>query len=281
MERILFLRVEASGCEVEAVLNGMPVVRLDARGDGSGKCSPRMACIPVHEYTLAGGNRLSAVINPWPVTQPEPAAGQPALPPMPNVADGKTWVKLRLLLPRQGQPASDNSARTLGQLDWGLAENELFETPLTLQQVVELPVTFPRWRWLDAPVIDNPEALKMQVLAHIQRLAVDLTRGDPESLIAAARLRFEELALAYQRQPADEMARFRTHLQQLSAAKALRVNPPLPADLMLRRVADGRLLECLNAAGQPVLRTVPSEGGVSHTWPLRLAVVEGKFYVLR
>lgn len=272
MERILFLRVEAAGCEVEAVLNGMPIVRVDARG----QTSPRMACVPVHEYTLAGGNRLGAVVNPLPVTQAEPAP-----PPVPAVADGHTWIKLRLLLPRQGQPASENSARTLGQLDWGLAENEVFETPLALQQVVELPVSFPRWRWLDAPVIEPSEALKIQVLAHLQRLAVDLTRGDPESLLAAARLRFEELALAYQRQPADEIARFRAHLQQLAASKALRVNPPLPADLVLRRVADGRLLECLNAAGQPALHTVPSEGGVSHAWPLRLAVVEGKFYVLR
>lgn len=277
MERILFLRVEAAGCEVEAVLNGMPVVRVDARG----QTSPQMACVPVHEYTLAGGNRLGAVINPAPVAQAEPAPGQPAPPPLPNVADGRTWVKLRLLLPRQGQPASENSARTLGQIDWGLPENELFETPLALQQVVELPVTFPRWRWLDAPVIEQPDALKMQVAAHLQRLAVDLTRGDPESFIAAARLRFEELALAYQRQPAEETARFRAHLQQLAASKALRVPPPLPAELVLRRVADGRLLECLNAAGQPALRTVPSEGGVSHAWPLRLAVVEGKFYVLR
>lgn len=277
MERILFLRVEALGCEVEAVLNGMPVVRLDARG----QTSPRMACIPVHEYTLAGGNRLGAVINPPPITQADPAPGQPAPPPLPNVADGRTWVKLRLLLPRQNQPASENSARTLGQLDWGLPENELFDTPLVLQQVVELPVTFPRWRWLDAPVIEQPDALKPQVLAHLQRLAVDLTRGDPESFIAAARLRFEELALAYQRQPADETARFREHLQQLAAAKALRVNPPLPAELVLRRVADGRLLECLGADGRPALRTVASEGGVSHAWPLRLAVVEGKFYVLR
>lgn len=274
MERLLLLRIEASGCHAEAVLNGVPVASIDGRTQGG----IHTASIPVHEYTLAGGNRLSLVVNPHPINLPP---NQPPPPPTPNVADGQTWVKLRLLLPRQGQPGSENSARTLAQIDWALPENELFDTPLLLQQAVDLPVTFPRWRWLDAPVVDITPALKMQALAFIQRLAVDLMRGDPESLIAGARLRFEELALAYQRDPAVDVARFRAHVQQLHAAKTLRITPPTVADLVLRPVADGRLLECLGPTGQPVLRTTPTEAGASHAWPLKLAVVDGQFYVLR
>ncbi|CAH0351028.1 hypothetical protein [Aquabacterium sp. CECT 9606] len=274
MERLLLLRIEAAGCQAEAVLNGVPVASVDARtAPGT-----HVACVPVHEYTLAGGNRLGLVVNPHPINLP---ANQPPPPPTPNVADGHTWVKLRLLLPRQGQPASENSARTLAQLDWALAENEVYETPLLLSQTVDLPVTFPRWRWLDAPVVDTTPALKMQALAFLQRLAIDLTRGDPESLIAAARLRFEELALAYQRDIAIDVGRFRAHVQQLSASKTLRIAPPTAADLILRPVADGRLLECLGPTGQPILRTLPTESSSSHAWPIRLAVVDGQFYVLR
>ena len=274
MERLLILRLEAAGCHAEAVLNGVPIASVDGRTVPG----THTASIPVHEFTLAGGNRLGLVINPPPLGLP---GHQPPPPPTPHVADGQTWVKLRLLLPRQGQPASENSARTLAQLDWAVPENEVYETPLTLQQTVDLPVTFPRWRWLDAPVVDVTPALKMQALAFIQRLAIDLTRGDPESFIAAARLRFEELALAYQHDPADEVARFRAHIQQLSASKTLRITPPTAADLVLRPVADGRLLDCLSPTGQAVLRTLPTEAGTSHAWPLKLAVVDGQFYVLR
>jgi hypothetical protein len=274
MERLLLLRIEASGCHAEAVINGVPVAGVD------GRTVPgvHVACVPVHEYTLAGGNRLSLVINPHPLGLP---ANQPPPPPTPNVAEGQTWAKLRLLLPRQGQPASENSARTLAQLDWGLADGEVYETPLLLQQTVDLPVTFPRWRWLDAPVVDITPALKMQALAFLQRLAIDLMRGDPEGFIAASRLRFEELALAYQRDPAVDVARFRSHVQQLHASKALRIIPPAVTDLVLRPVADGRLLDCLGPTGQAIMRTVPTEAGASHAWPLKLAVVDGQFYVLR
>jgi hypothetical protein len=273
MERLLLLRLEAAGCQAEAVLNGVPVARVDARNAPG----TRVACIPVHEYTLAGGNRLGLVVNPHPVNLP---AG-PTPPPTPNVADGQTWVKLRVLLPRQGQPASENAARTLAQLDWAPAEHEVFETPLVLQQTMELPVTFPRWRWLDAPVPELTPGLKMQALAFLQRLAIDLTRGDPESLLAAARLRFEELGQAYQRDPAIDVARVRAHVQQLSASQALRITPPTPETLVLRPVADGRLLDCLGPDGQPILRTAPTEFGATHAWPIRLAVVDGQFYVLR
>lgn len=274
MERLLLLRIEASGCQAEAVLNGVPVAMVDGRT----ATGIHTASVPVHEFTLAGGNRLSLVVNPHPINLP---TDLPVPPPTPNVADGDTWVKLRLLLPRQGQPASENSARTLTQIDWGLPANEVFETPLWLHQTVDLPVTFPRWRWLDAPVVDLTPTLKMQALAFLQRLAIDLTRGDPEGFIAAARLRFEELALAYQRDTATDVTRFRAHVQQLAAAKTLRIAPPTPAGLVLRPVADGRLLECLGPTGQPLLRTLPTELGASHAWPLRLAVVDGQFYVLR
>lgn len=273
MERLLLLRLEAAGCQAEALLNGVPVASIDARTTPG----THVACVPVHEYTLAGSNRLSLVVNPHPTNLPV----GPTPPPTPNVADGQTWVKLRLLLPRQGQPASENSARTLAQLDWGPAEHEVFETPLVLHQTMELPVTFPRWRWLDAPVPELTPALKMQALAFVQRLAIDLTRGDPEGFIAAARLRFEELGLAYQRDPAVDVARFRAHVQQLGASKALRITPPTAADLVLRPVADGRLLDCLRPDGQPILRTTPTESGTTHAWPVKLAVVDGQFYVLR
>lgn len=264
MERLLLLRIEAAGCQAQALLNGIPIAQLEAH------TTPgiHVACVPVHEYTLAGSNRLSLILHPQ-------------SPPTPMVADGASWVKVRLLLPRQGQPASENSARTLAELDWALPEGDVYEAPLFVQQIVDLPVTFPRWRWLDAPTIDITATLKSQAVAFLQRLAIDLNKGDPEGFIAAARLRFEELAQAYQRDPAEEVARFRAHIAQLSASKSLRITPITAADLTLRPVADGRLMECLGPNGQAVLQTLPSDSGTCHSWPLKLAVVDSQFYVLR
>jgi len=60
------------------------------------------------------------------------------------------------------------------------------------------------------------------------------------------------------------------------------LQPVMPkADtLLLRPVAGGRLLECLTPDGQPALHS-PLAGGGRLVWPMRLAAIDGRFYVIR
>ncbi|HZV91951.1 MAG TPA: hypothetical protein VFF72_01970, partial [Caldimonas sp.] len=266
MDRLLMLDLAAGGCAVEAHLNGMPVASLAASG---GSCS-----VAVHEYTLAGRNHLSLVVGPAPpgVT----VASQP------KVAIGATWARARLVLVRHGQSPADPEARVLGVVEWTTAEGKSYDAPSTHGRDVDLPVSFPRWRWLDAPPIAINTSVQRTVLEFMQNVAVELGRGNPDPLVAASKLRFDELALAYQTDANAGMQRFRDHLQRLYAAKALKVPPPAAADLVLRPLVDGRLLECLAATGGPLLRTqndAPDLG--DQAWPVRIAMVEGKIYVLR
>lgn len=266
MERLMLLHTESGGCPVEVLLNGMPLVALPVAG-GS-------ACLPVHEYTLAGRNRLAITVFPGP-----PGAAQP---PQPRVAVGATWARARLLLVRQGHGVADPDARVLASVEWAAAEGKGFDAPLRQEREVELPVSFPRWRWLDAPPIELTAAVQRLALEFVQLQAIELARGNPEPFLTAARLRFEELALAYQTSAADAMQRFRAQLQQRFEAKALKVVPPNAEDLLLRPVVDGRLIECLAPLGGPVLRTQNEAAAAGNqAWPLRLAIVEGRIYVLR
>jgi hypothetical protein len=266
MDRLLMLELAAGGCAVEARLNGMPVAAL---GPGGGSVS-----LAVHEYTLAGRNQLSIVVAPAP-----PGT---TVPSQPRVAIGPTWARARLVLVGQGRAPADEAARVLGVVEWAVPEGKSFEAPSTHPRDVELPVAFPRWRWLDAPAISLVPAVQRQILEFVQQLAVELGRGNPEPLIAVAKLRFDELALAYQTDLEAGIQRFREHVQRLYAAKALKITPPIAAELVLRPLVDGRLVECLAPAGGPVLRTqneAPELG--DHAWPLRVAMVEGRIYVLR
>ena len=254
------LTLDAVGCAAEVRLNGMPVASLGAVG-GS-------LVLPVHEYTLAGRNQLALAIG---------GAGAP----QPQVATAAVRARARLVLVRQGQAAGDERSRELAALDWAAAEGASFDTPTVRQSEVDLPVNFKRWRWLDAPQIVVTPAVQRQVLEFIQQLALELGRGNPEPLLAAANLRFEELALAYQTTPAEGVQRVRDHLQQLHLAKALKIVPPTADELVLRPVVDGRLLDCVGPLGAPVLRTQNDAPLANHAWPIRLAMVEGKIYVLR
>lgn len=266
MDRLLVLRLEAVGCDAEALLNGVPLARVGA--------ARQLVTLPVHEFACAGVNEFELVIKPA-------APGAATVPePEPQLSDGQAWASLRLLLPRVGQSAHPSTARTLGQIDWAPAADRLYETPVNLRRAVELPIAFPRWRWLDAPVVEDAPSLKADVAAYLLGVAVGLARGDPEPLVQAARLRIEELALAYQRNVADDLGRWRVHIQTLHAAQPLKPALPAAAKLLLRPVAGGRLLECLALDGGPLLRSAAAGGG-SVAWPLRLAAVEGRFYVVR
>ena len=264
MERLLALRLEVSGCSAEAVINGVPLVRVGG--------PQAVATLPVHEYWLAGNNELELRVHPGPPGQ--------AAAPEPKLSDGQAWASLRLLLPRVGGVADPASARTVAQLDWAPPLDEVYEAPVAVRKLVDLPIAFPRWRWLDAPLIDDTAALQKDAAAYLLEIALGLARGNPEPLISAARLRLEELATAYQRPLADDVARLRQQVQRLHALQPLKPALPSAGKLLLRPVAGGRLLECLGIDGQPLLQSAVAGGGVQH-WPLRIAAVEGRFYVLR
>jgi hypothetical protein len=266
MERLLMLELAAGGCAVEVHLNGMPLAAL---GPAGGSTS-----LAVHEYTLAGRNELTLVVGP--------AAPGSTAPSQPRIAIGPTWARARLVLVRQGQSPADPAARVLGVAEWATTEGRSYDAPSAHKREVELPVNFPRWRWLDAPPVDLSVSVKRVILEFLQQLAVELGRGNPEPLIAASKLRFDEMAIAYQDDVGAAVQRFRDQVQGLYAAKALKVLPPVADDLVLRPLVDGRLIDCLASTGGPALRTsngAPELG--EQAWPVRLAVVEGRIYVLR
>jgi hypothetical protein len=265
MERLLMLHLQAGACAAEALLNGMPVAHVGKDGGH--------ACLPVHEYTLTGKNRLDLIVG-------GAAPGQPS-PLQPRVAMVPTWARARLVLARQGRSAADPDVRVLASVEWLAPEGKSYDAPAAQTKEVDLPVNFPRWRWLDAPEIAINAQVQRQVLEFLQQLALDLGRGNPDSLLAAAKLRFDELALAYQRTTNEGMQRFRDHLQQLYAAKALKLIPPNADEVVLRPVLDGRLIDCLTSGGGPALHTQNEPAQGNHAWPLRVAMVEGKIYVLR
>ena len=265
MERLLVLRLECQGCHAEAWLNGLPLARAGG--------AQTVATLPVHEYAMAGQNDLQLLVHP-------PAPGAADAPPEPRLSDGQAWASLRLLLPRVGSIAHPASARTVAQLDWAPPADEVYEAPASVRKAVDLPIAFPRWRWLDAPLIAATPGLQREVAAYLLDIALGLARGNPEPLILASRLRLEELAAAYQRPLTDDVARLRQQVQALHAQQALKPELPAAGKLLLRPVAGGRLIECLTPDGLPVLRSPVADGGLQ-AWPLRLAAVEGRFYVLR
>lgn len=261
-ERLMVVRLVAQGCTAEAWFNGMPVARVNPRVPDH--------IVPVHEASLVGPNRMELMIEP---------DTEPDAPPV--TAAAPMSARLQLLLPRMGAPIDDAQVRTLAEVDWTCQAGDALTLPIQRVLQPDLPVRFPRWRWLDAPVPQVTPALVQQAYTFVMGLARDLARGQTESFLAATRLRTEELALAYQRSPESESARLREWLEQLYASSALVWQPLTAEEFRLRRLAGSRLLECLGGDGRAALTTVPDKEGRRFALPLKLSVVEGRFYVLR
>jgi len=268
MDRLMCLHVQTSGEPVEVQVNGVPVLALPA---GAGSRS-----VTVHEYLQNGSNRISLVVAPLPRALPD-------APAQPRMAARAAQARARLVLLRQGKSLADEAVRVLAEVGWAVEEGSSFAAPTLCHQDLELPLGFPRWRWLDAPVLSLSAADRQTVLAALQRIAFDLSRGNPDSLLAACRLRLEELDAAYQRPAGHGAAALRAQVQQLWQAGTLAtLQPPTTEMLWLREVAGGRLLECLDPLGGPVLASRNDDAGLGNiAFPLRLTLIEGKVYGLR
>ena len=271
MDRLMCLQVQTSGEPVEVHVNGVPVLALPA-GVGS-------RSVTVHEYLHNGNNRISLVVAPPPLAQ---AVAQPDAPAQPRMAARAAQARARLVLLRQGKSLADDAVRVLAEVVWAVEEGSSFQAPTVVHEDLQLPVAFPRWRWLDAPPIQPSPQDRLAVLAALQRIAFDLGRGHPDSLLAACRLRLEELDHAYQRPAGHGAAALRALIQQRWQDGALAtLAPPTAETLLLRRVAEGRLLECLDPLGAPALSTRNDDQALGNiAWPLRLTLIEGNVYVL-
>lgn len=266
------LHAQSSGEPIEVLVNGVPVLALPA-GVGS-------QAVTVHEFLQNGSNRITLVVAPAPLAQ---AVAAPDAPAQPRLATRAGYARARLVLLRQGKCLADEAVRVLAEVSWGVEEGTSFDAPTVQHQDLELPVGFPRWRWLDAPLLNPGPQERHTILATLQRLAFDLSRGDPESFLAACRLKLEEVDQAYQRPAGEGAAALREQVQQLWKAGALAtLEPPTADKLLLRPVAGGRLLDCLNPMGAPVLSSLNDDITLGNMgWPLRLTLIEGKVYVLR
>ncbi|WP_028310738.1 hypothetical protein [Derxia gummosa] len=271
MQRLLFVRLHASGCAAEVWINDLPVFSV-------GPDAP-LAARAVHEYVFEGVNRIELRVAQDRATLVAPVEpGGAGL-----VAAVPARAHLRLALVRDGRGIDDDNARVLAERSWAVAAGEAWDAPVVDRFEVSLPVGFQRWRWPEAPVIEAVDGVRAAVRRFLQQTAGQLSRGDAEPLLAISRVRIEETAAAYQRAPADELARLRAHLLRLHVAGALTVPAPGADRLVLRPCGDGRLLDCVLTDGGPALRALatPETGGVGWSLPVRIALVERHIHVLR
>ncbi|MEY4413498.1 MAG: hypothetical protein RIQ53_791 [Pseudomonadota bacterium] len=275
MERLVMLRLQADGCRAEVWLNDIPVA--------SSVTQTGALMVPVHEYLLPGDNRLQLVVSPAEHRLPGPAgtSGGPGGPGGPRLLGQPARARVRLMLPRLGQPGHEAHARTLTEIQLELDPEADTGESRVEERVVPVPAHWPRWRWQELPPIRSVEDVRPLITRFVRLVGTALAQGDVDGLLQASQLRLEDVAQAYGQSTADLAQRWRQRLVQLQQQGALRLALPQGRDIVLRPCGGGRLVQCDGDDGLPVLRSQPDAEGHRVYWPLRIAVLRGHCHVMR
>ena len=63
MDRQVMLRLEAVGCQAEALFNGVPLGRVGAAAEADAAAAQTVLTLPVNEFTLMGSNELELQVQ--------------------------------------------------------------------------------------------------------------------------------------------------------------------------------------------------------------------------
>jgi len=124
--------------------------------------------------------------------------------------------------------------------------------------------------------------LNQLVYLFVRRLAEGFRANDPSIYMRYAGTRFHEVAQAFGMQEEEIRANFLGQWQRLSVRDGFQFSLPDAAQLAVRVMAGGKMLDCIDANFQPILRAEPLENGSTPLlYPLRLSFFGREVHIVR
>lgn len=270
MNEFFMLDVDTNFCAAEAWINGIPVARCSA-ADGVQRQ------FPVHEYLIAGINKFQLVVEPGPTPS---RAFEPN--PKPLTVPGDFFARMRFMRMPAGTFPEDPRVQTLFDLNYRPPAGTILPVPAVLEAESGAPPWASRPSWLDAQPVPDTPASRAFVANFLTQISQAMNGGDVEPYLAAARIRAQEVAAAYQLGAEAQMESFRAQFKRISARPGFQMAPIVPDDLDLRWCGGGRVIDCVDKKGQPVLRSAAdSNGNVSYRLPAKVAFFNRELHIVR
>jgi hypothetical protein len=258
---IFYLNIVAQGCTAEVRLNDAPMYTLLRE-------EPARARPTISEWVIDGENWLSVQI-----VELDPGA----------------QLRVALCQAKLGDVPVPGSELELAVIEWpvpGSVGGELPALPLPLDVPVMAAHPWGRWSWQDAPPFAVDARSTAAVIDYIRDLHATLAAGSVDALIAQSKVKFDEVAPAYELTPADAELRIRQAWQGLTSHGEWEFAEWNLEDLDLRLHCGGRLVEPTTLAGEPILRQARPIEGESWSLPIFIArthwtIITGQLTIVR
>lgn len=262
-----------AGVRSETWLNGILLARSEAGETG-------VESLAIQHDMVPGENVAEVRVGLPGMDLTQAPAPIPGTPPVTATA--------RLLLqmdePRRVGDAVEITTRDVDQAVWAPAHED---TPaavslphrLTLKFTPLSPVIAPPWA---EATRDVPEGTAEAVYARMAELAKMLRDGDLDAYQNAGAVRREHMARSYPLGPDAQAAR----AHDLEQLEIMRAEPGFTATLLprgearFRTMADGRLMDWTNAAGEGAL-TISSQGVPPSPVNMQFSLIGGKLVMTR
>lgn len=240
---IFYLNIIAEGCTAEVRLNDAPMFTL-LRED------PARARPTISEWVIAGENWLSVQLVEL---------------------EADTRLRVVLCQAKLGDIAGVAPEVELAVIEWPDPSQAGAELPLLLNAAFMAAHPWGRWSWQDAPPFAVDARSTAAVIDYVQALHATLAGGSVDALIAHSRVKFDEVAPAYELTPADAQLRIQQAWQGLTSSSEWEFAEWNVDDLDLRLHCGGRLVEPVTLAGEPILRQARPIDGESWSLPIFIA----------
>lgn len=249
------------GVPVDFFLNDIPVSFLDPVK------SPREAQ-PVNQYLVDGKNELKMLVKGGQVSREGFSGGEG------SEAGAPMSCYCRLTRYPQGVFPGDPAGVELATIRWPI--DKIFT------KVVDLGPMFGEWAWQKAPALTLDSATVRAVETLLYRLAETIGKGDAETYLRLAHVKFTENARAYGLDVGKRISEWREDLAEMAREQEWRVLPVDPATFALRLCARNRMIDCLDQSGLPILCANPDDEGIPAVrYPMKLAQVNGQLQIVR
>lgn len=261
MNKTLLLRAFVSGQDALLLLNGMILAKLEAGVE------TRLA---MHEFIQAGENRIEVL-----ALEMQSAHGTSILAK--SNCSAQVWIELH----KDRGPATQVEPHLLFVFEESHKRGQRLPKSRMLDVKVDLPVSFPRWRYLDVLQSSQAEKDLLSVQDFLLNVLGLFQKKNASALSPYFTHRNREIASAYNIDLQQCHSTFTAFLNHLCTSCSLEESTLDPQGWYFRPVRNSAVYALLNQQHEPLFRFRCTQEQTTIHLPMHVGVLGGEVFVLR